>query len=239
MNKRDFIKTGAIGVAGMISMPAWGKKGKLLSDPQEFTIPDLPYAYDALEPHIDKETMMIHHQKHHAGYASKLNMALKDSGVAADNAWKLLREASKYNEAIINNAGGVANHNIFWKCLSPKGGGNPSGEIATLVDRDFGSYDAFKEKFSSAAKTVFGSGWAWLVIQDGKLKVVTTDNQDNPVMDTVPSEVKGKPLLCVDVWEHAYYLKYKNKRADYVDSFWNIVNWEFVSTKLSKINKAG
>jgi len=178
--------------------------------------------------------MRIHHTKHHAGYAAKMNAAIKKAGLNPKSAKALLREASKYSATLINNAGGYVNHKLFWKSMSPNGGGTPTGEIKELISRDFGSFDAFKEKFGTAAKTHFGSGWAWLVIDDNTLKVVNTDNQDNPIMDTLKPEIKGHPVLCLDVWEHAYYLKYQNRRAEYVDAFWNIVNWENVNKKLAK-----
>ena len=237
MNKRDFIKTGVVGVLGAMSLPTFSRSRLLRRGGTEFVIPELPYAYDALEPYIDKETMEIHHQKHHAGYASKLNAALKAEGVTVESAWDLLKEASKYSSAIVNNAGGYINHKLFWKCLSPNGGGVPGGEIAKLIDLNFGSFENFKDQFGKAAKTLFGSGWAWLILQENKLKVITTANQDNPVMDTLPKDSNGKTLLCIDVWEHAYYLKYQNRRADYVDAFWNVVNWEFANMKLAKIAK--
>ena len=235
MNKRAFLKTGLIGSLGLMSIPAFGRtRTSLFSETKEFLLPDLPYAYDALEPYIDKETMELHHAKHHAAYTAKFNEALKAAGITADSARSILKDASKYNEAIVNNGGGYMNHKMFWKCLSPTGGGAPTDTVAHLIDRDFGSFESFRNEFSTAAKTLFGSGWAWLILQNGVLKIVTTANQDNPIMDKLPDEKKGSPLLCLDVWEHAYYLKYQNRRAEYVDTFWNIVNWSTVNNKLEK-----
>jgi Fe-Mn family superoxide dismutase len=235
MNKRDFIKIGVTGTLGLLSAPLLaGKRGNLLSQTNEFQLPDLPYPYDALEPYIGKETMLIHHTKHHAAYTAKLNDALKAAGVSVAKARDLLVEASKYNSAILNNAGGYINHRMFWKCLSPSGGGIPTGKIATLIDRDFGSFEDFKTQFSNKATTLFGSGWTWLVSDNRKLKIVNTENQDNPLMDILPAEQRGFPLLCLDVWEHAYYLNYENRRPEYVSGFWNIVNWETPNNKLEK-----
>ena len=233
MDKREFIKVGFAGTLGLMTIPAWGKKNRLQGgNKKEFLLPDLPYAYDAMEPHIDRETMEIHHKKHHAGYTAKLNAALSNQDVSANSARELLKNASKYSADIINNAGGYVNHKIYWKSMSPKGGGEPGDKIGELITRDFGSFGGFKEQFGNAAKTLFGSGWAWLVITEGKLKVVTTKNQDNPIMDSLPAEKQVHPVLCIDVWEHAYYLKYQNRRSEYVDTFWNLVNWKSVNKKL-------
>ncbi len=235
MNKREFIKTGIAGSLGLMSIPAFGRnKLNLFKGPKEFIQPELPYRYDALEPYIDKETMEIHYSKHHAAYTAKFNEALKQAGVDAKNARSIFNEASKYNAAIINNGGGFYNHKMFWKCLSPNGGGAPTGKIADSITRDFGSFEKFKEEFSLSAKSLFGSGWTWLINQKETLKVINTTNQDNPFMDALSPEKNGFPLLCLDVWEHAYYLKYQNRRAEYIDAFWNIVNWEFVNKKLEK-----
>ncbi|CAN5239256.1 superoxide dismutase [soil metagenome] len=199
-----------------------------------FTLPDLPYAYDALEPHIDEQTMRVHHDKHHAGYTKKLNAALeKHPELNASDAEELLRNLDRVPEDIRtdvrNNGGGYVNHSMFWKIMSPNGGGEPKGALADAVRSAFGSFDAFKEKFSSAATGRFGSGWAWLVVgRDGKLQVVDTPNQDNPLSDG------HKPLMGVDVWEHAYYLKYQNKRPEYVDAWWNTVNWDEVGKRYKK-----
>ena len=233
MNKREFLKTGLIGALGIASIPAFGKSRNLLFKvPKEFKLPKLPYSYDALEPFFDKKTMEIHYSRHHAGYTEKFNAALNNAGIVAENARSILMEASKYDDAIVNNGGGFFNHRLFWKCLSPNGGGEPTGDIASLIDRDFGSFGKFREEFSVAAKSIFGSGWVWLINQNGTLKIITTANQYNPFMDILPPEKQGFPLLCLDVWEHAYYLKYQNRRADYIEAFWNIVNWETANNKL-------
>ena len=195
-----------------------------------FTLPDLPYAFDALEPHIDARTMEIHHDKHHAGYTSKLNAALEGSDMADKSIEDILANVSSAGNGVRNNGGGFYNHSLFWKILSPNGGGKPTGELSTAIDKAFGSYDAFKEKFSSAAAGQFGSGWAWLIVKDnGELAVTSTPNQDNPLMDV--ADEKGTPILGIDVWEHAYYLNYQNRRTDYVDAFFNLVNWDEVSQR--------
>jgi Fe-Mn family superoxide dismutase len=235
MNKREFLKKGLIGAIGFASVPLHARTRNLLSAGQkEFILPELPYAYDALEPYIDKETMMVHHKKHHAGYTAKFNAAIQKAGLTPKTAVEVIKQASKYNAAIVNNAGGYLNHKMYWKFMSPEGGGAPSGDIASIIDRDFGSFEKFKEQFGKAAKTHFGSGWAWLSIQDNKLKITTTSNQDNPFMDTLPINQQGFPLLNIDVWEHAYYLKYQNRRAEYVDAFWNVVNWNKVNMRLKR-----
>lgn len=192
-----------------------------------FELPPLPYAPDALAPNIDAKTMEIHHGKHHGGYVSKLNDAVKGTEMEDKSIDELMRQVSKYPGAVRNNGGGHYNHSLFWKVLSPNGGGKPSGELAAAIDAAFGSYDAFKEKFAAAAATRFGSGWAWLVSKNGKLMVTSTPNQDNPLMDV--ADEQGVPLLGLDVWEHAYYLNYQNRRPDYIASFWNVVNWDQVA----------
>ena len=195
-----------------------------------FELPALPYAFDALEPHFDALTMEIHHDRHHAGYVSKLNDAIK--GTEADNKSleELMADISNYSIAVRNNGGGHFNHSLFWTVLSPNGGGTPGGGLAQAIDKEFGSFEAFKEAFSSAAATRFGSGWAWLCVRsDGSLCVCSTPNQDNPMMDI--ADCPGTPILGLDVWEHAYYLKFQNKRPDYIASFWNVVNWEEVSKR--------
>ncbi|MXV37082.1 superoxide dismutase [Flavobacteriaceae bacterium Ap0902] len=191
-----------------------------------FELPKLPYAFDALEPYIDARTMEIHHDKHHAGYTKKLNDAIEGTDLEGLPIEEVLVKGFD-KKAVRNNGGGYYNHSLFWKILSPNGGGKPEGELAEAIDSAFGSFDAFKEKFSEAAKTQFGSGWAWLCVKDGKLQVCSTPNQDNPLMPGV--ECEGTPILGLDVWEHAYYLKYQNKRPDYVSAFWNVVNWEQVA----------
>ena len=195
-----------------------------------FELPKLPYAYDALEPHIDARTMEIHHSKHHAGYTNNLNAAIAGTDIEEQSIENILANISKQSVAVRNNGGGFFNHDLFWQVMSPKGGGKPSGSLLAAIEKDFGSFDSFKEEFSKAAATRFGSGWAWLVKQsNGKLVVSSTPNQDNPLMDL--AEVKGTPILGLDVWEHAYYLKFQNKRPDYISEFWNVINWEEVAKR--------
>lgn len=197
-------------------------------------LPKLPYAVDALEPHIDARTMEIHHDKHHGAYVNNLNAALEKHPEMAN--WSLdtlLRNIQQVPEdirtAVRNNGGGHWNHSLFWEWLTPKSPGKPVGSVAKAIEREFGSFEAFKEKFSSAAISRFGSGWAWLTVKDGKLCVCSSPNQDNPLMDGI-AECPGIPILGLDVWEHAYYLKYQNRRADYVSAWWNVVNWEKVES---------
>ena len=198
-----------------------------------FTLPDLPYANDALAPHIDAKTMEIHHDKHHGGYVKKLNAAVEGSSQADMSIEDIMKSIGSTSTAVRNNGGGHYNHSLFWTVLSPDGGGNPSGDLASAIDSAFGSYDAFKEKFTEAASTRFGSGWAWLIVDDsGSLKVTSTPNQDNPLMDI--ADEKGTPILGLDVWEHAYYLNYQNQRPAYIDAFWNVVNWDEVSKRYSE-----
>ena len=195
-----------------------------------FTLPDLPYAFDALEPHIDARTMEIHHDKHHAGYTNKLNAALEGSDLKGKSIEDILKQAGSAGAGVRNNGGGFYNHSLFWEVMSPNGGGNPSGELGQAIDKAFGSYDSFKDKFSSAAGSRFGSGWAWLIVKDnGELAVTSTPNQDNPLMDV--AEEKGTPILGIDVWEHAYYLNYQNRRPDYVNAFFSVVNWDAVGKR--------
>ena len=196
-----------------------------------FTLPDLPYAYDALEPHIDTATMHLHHEKHHASYVTNANAALeKHEDLAAKSLTDLLKDIDAVPEdirtAVRNNAGGHATHSLFWEVLSPNGGGEPTGAVKDAIEETFGNFDDFKEKFATAATSRFGSGWAWLVLADGKLEVTSTPNQDSPLMNG------QTPILGLDVWEHAYYLNYKNVRADYVKAFWNLVNWDEVNKRL-------
>ena len=193
-----------------------------------FELPDLPYGFDALEPSIDAKTMQIHHDKHHGGYVTKLNNAIDGTPQADMSLEDLMKGVSGYSTAVRNNGGGHYNHSLFWTIMSPSGGGSPSGDLASAIDSAFGSYDSFKEAFAQAAATRFGSGWAWLIVDgSGSLKVTSTPNQDNPVMDI--ADEQGTPILGLDVWEHAYYLNYQNKRPDYISAFWNVVNWDEVS----------
>ncbi len=197
-----------------------------------FELPKLDYAYDALEPHIDARTMEIHHSKHHAGYTSKLNAAIEGTDHASKSIEEILANVSTAGAGVRNNGGGFYNHKLFWEVMSPNGGGTPTGDLAAAIDAAFGSYDKMKEEFEAAAKTRFGSGWAWLVVgADGKLFVTSSPNQDNPMMDI--AEQKGTPILGLDVWEHAYYLNYQNRRPDYVSAFWNVVDWNKVAEKFA------
>ncbi|MCZ4408317.1 superoxide dismutase [Cryomorphaceae bacterium 1068] len=193
-----------------------------------FQLPDLPYAFDALEPHIDARTMEIHHDKHHAGYTSKLNAAIEGTEHANKTIEELLAHADKLGAGIRNNGGGFYNHSLFWKVMSPDGGGNPTGSLASAIDTDLGGMDKLKESFNNAAATQFGSGWAWVIFgEDGKLHVTHTPNQDNNLMPV--TDKKGTPILGLDVWEHAYYLNYQNRRPDYISAFWNVINWKQVA----------
>ena len=197
-----------------------------------FKLPDLPYAFDALEPHIDARTMEIHHDKHHAGYTKKLNAAIEGTDLEGKSIEDILSNVSAHGAGVRNNGGGYFNHDLFWKVMSPKGGGNPSGKLADAINEAFGSFDKFKSEFSTAAGTRFGSGWAWLCVKDGKLKVCSTANQDNPLMDVEKENgCGGTPILGLDVWEHAYYLNYQNRRPDYVQAFFNVVNWNEVASR--------
>lgn len=188
-----------------------------------FELAPLPYANDALEPHFDKLTMEIHHDRHHKAYVDNLNKALEGSDAASTSIEEILQNISKQPVAVRNNGGGHWNHTFFWNILSPNGGGNPQGTLAAAIDKKFGTFDKFKEVFAKAAMGRFGSGWAWLTASNGEVAISSTPNQDNPLMDV--AESKGTPILGLDVWEHAYYLKYQNKRADYVNAFWNVVDW--------------
>jgi Fe-Mn family superoxide dismutase len=198
-----------------------------------FVLPALPYATDALEPHIDKMTMEIHHGKHHQAYVDNLNKALAGTGSENIALEDLMKSISKFPMAVRNNGGGHYNHTLYWSIMSPNGGGNPSGDLAKAIDAAFGSFDEFKKKFAEAGATRFGSGWAWLCVKaDGSLCVCSTPNQDNPLMDI--AECPGTPILGMDVWEHAYYLKYQNKRPDYIAAFWNVINWTAVAERFAK-----
>jgi Fe-Mn family superoxide dismutase len=196
-----------------------------------FTLAPLPYAYEALEPHIDEQTMHIHHGKHHQAYVDNLNKAIAGTEHESKSIEEIVKHAGAISTAVRNNGGGHWNHTFFWASMAPNAGGTPQGALATAIDAAFGSFDAFKEKFSQAGMTRFGSGWAWLIVKDGKLEITSTPNQDNPLMDI--AEVKGTPILGADVWEHAYYLKYQNKRADYLAAFWNVVNWTVVAERMN------
>lgn len=196
-----------------------------------FELPKLDYAYDALEPHFDAMTMEIHHSRHHQGYTTNLNNAIAGTELENSSIEDILKNISKQSTAVRNNGGGFYNHNIFWKNLSPNGGGKPEGKLLEAIESAFGSFENFKDEFSKAAATRFGSGWAWLIEQNGKLVVTSTPNQDNPLMDV--ADEQGKVLLGLDVWEHAYYLKFQNKRPDYISAFWNLVDWKEVNSRFN------
>ncbi len=197
-----------------------------------FTLAPLPYAHEALEPHIDALTMQIHHGKHHQAYVDNLNKAIAGTPHENKSIEQLVKEAGSISPAVRNNGGGHWNHTFFWESLAPQAGGEPSGKLGDAIQATFGSYTSFQEKFAAAGMTRFGSGWAWLIVKEGKLEICSTPNQDNPLMDI--AEVKGTPLLGVDVWEHAYYLKYQNRRADYLTAFWNVINWSAIAARFEK-----
>ncbi len=197
-----------------------------------FELPKLDYDYKALEPYIDAQTMEIHHTKHHGGYTAKLNDAIKGTELEGKALEDIFRKISRYSVAVRNNGGGFYNHSLFWKILSPKGGGEPQGDLLNAINKSFGSFENFRNEFSNTAAGIFGSGWAWLIKTNDGLKVTSTPNQDNPLMDL--ATVKGTPVLGLDVWEHAYYLKYQNRRPEYISAFWNIVYWEEVAKRFSR-----
>jgi len=196
-----------------------------------FELPALPYAHNALEPHIDTRTMEIHHGKHHAGYTTNLNNAIAGTDLDGKSILDIITNLDMNNMAVRNNGGGYYNHDLFWKVMSPNGGGNPTGTVAGAIDAAFGSYEAFKDEFAKAAATRFGSGWAWLCVKDGKLEICSTPNQDNPLMPGIGCG--GTPILGIDVWEHAYYLNYQNRRPDYINAFFNVINWDEVNARFN------
>ena len=224
IQRRDFLKAAGMTVAGSIVL---GNSGALLAqdnpETPPFSLPALPYAFNALEPHIDAMTMEIHHGKHHKAYVDNLNKAVIDNKIEERSLEKLMNTVSKYPASVRNNGGGHYNHSFFWKLMKANGGGDPSGHLWDAMESVFGTIENFKVKFSDAAMGRFGSGWAWLVVQDGKLVIGNTPNQDNPLMDV--SDLKGKPVLALDVWEHAYYLNYQNRRKDYITAWWNLIDW--------------
>jgi len=201
-----------------------------------FKLPELPYQFDALEPNIDAKTMEIHHGKHHAGYTNNLNNAIAGTDKDGKSIEEILKNLEASDAAVRNNGGGFYNHSLFWKILSPNGGGDPTGSLAEAIDSDLGGIEKLKEEFNKAAATRFGSGWAWVIVgSDGKLQITSTPNQDNPLMSF--ADKKGTPILGLDVWEHAYYLKYQNKRPDYISAFWNVINWAQVAEYYSNAKK--
>ena len=200
-----------------------------------FELPALPYAHNALEPHIDEKTMEIHHGKHHQAYVNNLNNAVKGNAAEGVSLVDLVHNISKYSPAIRNNGGGHWNHSFFWGIMGPNAGGQPTVALMDAIVASFGSFDAMKEQFNSAGTTRFGSGWAWLIVHDHKLAITSTPNQDNPLMDI--AEVKGTPILGLDVWEHAYYLHYQNRRPDYIGAFWNVINWSAVNAHFEAATK--
>nr|WP_298005485.1 superoxide dismutase [uncultured Flavobacterium sp.] len=197
-----------------------------------FELPKLSYSYDALEPHIDARTMEIHYSKHHQAYTTNLNAAIEGTDLAGKSIEDILTSLDLNNKAVRNNGGGFYNHNLFWEVMTPNAGGEPTGELATAINEAFGSFEAFKDAFSKAGATQFGSGWAWLCVKNGKLEVCATANQDNPLMPGIGCE--GTPILGLDVWEHAYYLNYQNRRPDYINAFFNVVNWDVVAKKYAE-----
>lgn len=198
-----------------------------------FELPKLKYAFDALEPHIDARTMEIHHGKHHAGYTSKLNDAIKGTDLEGKTIDNILKNLDMANKAVRNNGGGYYNHTLFWEIMSPDGGGKPEGDLAKAIDTAFGSFESFKDEFAKAAAGQFGSGWAWLCAhKEGKVEICSTPNQDNPLMPK--TGCGGEPILGIDVWEHAYYLNYQNRRPDYIEAFFNVINWKEVSSRYAK-----
>ena len=199
----------------------------------KFELPKLPYAYDALEPYIDKMTMEIHYTKHHNGYVTNLNNAVAGTSLENNTLEGIFKEISKHPAAVRNNGGGTYNHSLFWTIMKKNGGGKPAGKLGDAINSAFGNFEEFKGKFSNAAATRFGSGWAWLIVQNGKLAITSTPNQDNPLMDV--TEQKGTPILGLDVWEHAYYLKYQNRRPEYIENWWNVISWDEVAKRFSTI----
>lgn len=197
-----------------------------------FELPKLPYAYNALEPHIDARTMEIHHSKHHQAYVNNFNNAIAGTDAEKLSMEEIFANSSKFPAAVRNNGGGHYNHSLFWTSMAPNAGGEPTGDLALSINSSFGSFDEFKKQFTAASTTRFGSGWSWLIVKDGKLVICSTSNQDNPLMDI--AEIKGEPVLILDLWEHAYYLNYQNRRPDYIATFWNVINWDEVAKRYKK-----
>jgi len=243
ITRRTAIKTTALATAAAAIAPGLltqhGTAAETAPQGPAFVLPPLPYAYDALEPHIDARTMEIHHDRHHAGYVANLNKAVSGLDWSGPMTLEKLLNAvpdlpAAQVNAIRNNGGGHYNHTLFWQMMARQGGGEPKAELAKAIEASFGSFSAFKEAFGKAAASRFGSGWAWLLWNGGKLEVASTANQDSPLMGKAVAGCEGTPLLGIDVWEHAYYLKYQNKRADYIAAWWNVVNWDFVTERFLK-----
>lgn len=230
MKRKDFIQSGLLAGAGLAIAPHMPSSLLSALSPAKFELPPLPYSYKALEPYIDETTMTVHHDKHFKGYTDKLNQAVEGTDFAGMSIEDILKKMNGKKSALQNNAGGYYNHQLFFASLSPTAAKMPEGALKASIDSTFGSLDEFRKQFNDAAKSVFGSGWAWLIAdKHHKLKITSTPNQDNPLM--AAADVKGFPLLGLDVWEHAYYLKYQNKRPDYVDAFWNVLDWKFVEKR--------
>lgn len=242
MKKREFLKISTIAATGLAFSPFYAcnpipNEGEAMPiiRSHEFTLPQLGFPVEALEPNIDKRTMEIHHGKHHAGYVKKLNAAVTNTPFSEMPLLEIMGTVTDADTAIRNNGGGHFNHSLFWNSIAPNAGGNPSGALEAAIKTTFGSFEKFKEAFSSAAKTRFGSGWAWLSVDDGgKLFISSTPNQDNPLMKNLV-EQNGRPILGIDVWEHAYYLNYQNRRGDYIQNFFNVINWEIIADSYQKI----
>lgn len=235
-NKEEMTEVQVPSATAKDSIPAKGDPKSVVANQGAFQMKGLNYGYNDLEPYMDGQTVETHYGKHHLGYCNKLNDAVKGTPLETMSIEEILKGMDLKNSALRNNAGGYYNHNIFWEILGPKAGGRPTGKVAELINKDFGNFDQFKTQFSDAAKGVFGSGWVWLVYQnDGTLKITTSINQDNPLMPN--AEVKGYPLMNIDVWEHAYYLKYKNERPKYIENFWQLVDWSKVEYRLSLIKQ--
>lgn len=233
-NKEEMTEVQVPSATAKDSIPAKGDPKSVVANQGAFQMKGLNYGYNDLEPYMDGQTVETHYGKHHLGYCNKLNDAVKGTPLETMSIEEILKGMDLKNSALRNNAGGYYNHNIFWEILAPKAGGRPTGKIAELINKDFGNFDQFKTQFTYAAKGLFGSGWVWLVYQnDGTLKITTSINQDNPLMPN--AEVKGYPLMNIDVWEHAYYLKYKNERPKYIENFWQLVDWSKVEYRLSLI----
>lgn len=238
MDKRSFLKNAFLASAGAViasngTLDASSGLPTLSTGEQPpFLQPALGYAYNALEPYIDAQTMELHYSKHHAAYTKNFNAAIADQKINAASVEAIFSNISHYSNAVRNNGGGYYNHNMYFNIMAPGAGGEPIGDLAQKINESFGSFAKFKEDFSKAGTTVFGSGWVWLIMKDGKLQITTTPNQDNPLMDITP--VKGKPVLCMDVWEHAYYLHYQNRRPEYISAFWNVVSWNQVAKYMNQ-----